>query len=431
MYSAIVARIKSVEAIPKSDHISSGNVVGNTVVVSRKILEGDLGVFFETDGQLSVEFATANDLVRYKDPLTGETKGGFFEENRRVRAQKFRGVKSDGFWCPLSNLEFTGADLSKLKEHDKFEVLNGIAICNKYVTQATQRAAGKENKKKQNELMKREILAFPKHFDTDIFRNSVWKLKKGSLVSITEKLHGTSQRFAFVEEKYTYPKWSWGWFSQKIGLRPEKKWGHIVGTRNITLRSIEDSRQSYYGDETFRFKAVKDLEGKLHKYEMLFFEVVGWVKDGTPVMPPGDPKSMKDKQFQRAYGNKMNYSYGCSDGQSDVFVYRIAHLNEDGFCVDLSWEGVKKRCSELGIKHVPEVYDSFIYDGDEDKLRELVESVTDGSSTIDQRHIREGVCIRGEGYPGPYVLKSKSFAFKVMEGMAKDNADYVDLEESH
>jgi hypothetical protein len=68
--------------------------------------------------------------------------------------------------------------------------------------------------------------------------------------------------------------------------------------------------------------------------------------------------------------------------------------------------------------------------GDEEKLRVLVESLTDGSSTLDQKHIREGVVVRQEQYPVVYAMKSKSFVFKILEGIAKDNSDYIDLEES-
>jgi hypothetical protein len=430
MYQAIVAKIKNVTPIPDTDNIATGDIFGNTVVVSRKTSNEHLGIYFGVDGQLSKEFAQANDLIRYKDPSTGEMKGGFFDDNRRVRAQKFRGVRSEGFWCPIEYLKFTGCNLEKLQEGERFDVLNGVPICNKYITEATRLAAAKKAsgiKKKLKE--KRSVLAFPKHFDTSQFRESAKSFKVGDLITITEKLHGTSQRFAYTEEEYIYPKWSWGSFAQKIGLKNRKAWVHVVGTRNVTLRSVEE-KKGYYEDENFRFSVVKNLEGKLHKHEILFFEVVGWVNNVTSIMPKANTESLKDKQFRKKYGQHMYYSYGTEQGQADIYVYRIAHMNEDGFCVDLSWEGVKKRCQELGIKHVPELTNAFIYDGDLEKLRKIVEDLTEGESTVDNRHIREGVCVRADKYPTPMVAKNKSFAFKVLEGIAKDNSDYVDMEES-
>lgn len=429
MYQAIISRIINVMPITNTDNISFGTVNGNTVVVSRATTNGELGIFFECDGALSPEFAKTNDLTRYKDPITGESKGGFFDDNGRVRAQKFRGVKSDGFWCPLSYLGFTGVDISSLKEHDKFDTLNGVVICFKYITEATKKASNRTANVRKKLRIRKEIIAFPKHFDTKQFRNEAWQFKKGDLISISEKLHGTSQRFAYVEESHICQKYSWPWLLQKLGLKQKKVWKHVLGTRNIVLESPETSK-GYYENEAFRFKAVQPLVDKLHKYEMIFAEIVGWSGQDTSIMPAGNPKAMNDKKFQKTYGTLMNYSYGCERGNVDMFIYRIIRMNEDGKFVDLSWDSVKKRCAELGVKTVPELCDSFIYDGNEETLRELVESLTDGVSVVDSRHIREGVCVRAENYPAPTVMKSKSFAFKCMEGMQKDKEDYVDIEEA-
>lgn len=247
-------------------------------------------------------------------------------------------------------------------------------------------------------------------------------------------IHNTSQRFAYLLEETTYPRYTWGWLKQKLGLEASKEWKHVIGTRNVTLGSLEGnskvSGNGWYKDETFRTKVVKELQGKLHKGEILFFEVVGWMNNTTSIMPAADTKSVKDKEFQKRYGNKMHYSYGCSEGSCDIFVYRIASVDEDGFCIDLTWDAVKTRCNQLGIKTVVDLVEPFVYDGDEDKLRELVEKLSEGGSIIDQRHIREGVCVRAERYPTPLVAKNKNFIFKVLEGIAKDNSDYVDEEES-
>lgn len=433
-YKAYVTSIKvSNHPDPEVHSIALGNANGNTVVISKKVKDGDLGLYFECDGQLSEEFAKANDLVRYTDPVTGEKKGGFFDLNRKVRAQKFRGVKSDGFWTPISSLSFIdGFDPNFLKEGDSFTEINGVAICNKFVTKATQKAASE--KKKKNALHKEEklIITFPKHFDTDQFRNEARKFKAGDLISATSKFHGSSQRLGCVKVIHKYKPFTFKWLKNKLGLLPNETYEHVIGTRNVTMNPIETSAnegRGYYEDESFRQKVVQPLIGKLHRGEMLFFEVVGWVNDNTPIMPPAKIKDLKEKSLKK-YGDLMYYSYGTKKGEADIYVYRIAHLMDDGELIDLTFEQVKARCGELGVKHVVEVCPKFIYDGDENKLREHVESLTDGDDPVDPSHLREGVCIRAERYPTPLVLKNKSFFFKLAEGMAKEKEDYVDEEES-
>ena len=60
------------------------------VVVGLNVKEGDLGIYFPTDTCLGKDFAAANnDLLTY------------FGKNFRVRTQKFRGEKSEGFWCEI------------------------------------------------------------------------------------------------------------------------------------------------------------------------------------------------------------------------------------------------------------------------------------------------------------------------------------------
>lgn len=183
---------------PEVHSIAIGKANGNTVVVSNKTKSGDLGIYFECDGQLSEQFAKANDLVRYTDE-NGQKKGGFFDDNRKVRAQKFRGVKSDGFWTPLSSLSFIeGFDPYSLEVGYTFTEINGIPICNKFVTRATAKAA---EKKKKDSVVKQEKLeiVFPKHFDTDQFRNEARRYKKGDLISCTSKQHGCVDRNTLID----------------------------------------------------------------------------------------------------------------------------------------------------------------------------------------------------------------------------------------
>lgn len=444
MYEAIVARCFT-EKHPNADRLLIGKVLGNTVVVSDKTENGQLGVFFDADGQLSEEFCKINDLYSRLDE-TGNKVGGFFDDKRKVKAQKFRGVKSDGFFVPLSYFDYTGFDLSSLKEFDKFDELNGHKICEKYFSPATKQKIAREGNKQKEK--KKESVNFPKHIETDQFRQNSWKIKVGDVVCLTEKCHGTSFRFAYLEcvNEIEYKKYSWKWFKQKLGIfllstnEPDHSVfhdelsfrKHYVGSRNIIVGSLEDSQskiQSYYGDESFRFKVVRQLEGQLKVGEIIYGEILGWVNETTLIMPSADLTKLKDKSLTKRYGNKFYYAYGANKGEAKIFIYRIANQNQDGNLIDLSWEQVKERCKELSLETVPELCSPFVYDGNEEALRENIDLLCEGDSTLDSSHIKEGVCLRIDHYSKPLILKQKSYNFKLLEGIIKEDDSYQDLEE--
>ena len=142
-YQAIVAKIETRELVG-SDNIQMGTVQGYQVIVDKSVQSGSLGLMFESGGKLSEKMCEANDLIARKDEFGNHVKGsGFFDEKRKVSALKLRGARSEGFFCPLEYLSWTDADLSKLKEGDKFDTLNGHLICEKYYTPQTLRAMKK------------------------------------------------------------------------------------------------------------------------------------------------------------------------------------------------------------------------------------------------------------------------------------------------
>lgn len=256
-YKAYVTSIKvSNHPDPEVHSIALGNANGNTVVISKKVKDGDLGLYFECDGQLSEEFAKANDLVRYTDPVTGEKKGGFFDLNRKVRAQKFRGVKSDGFWMPISSLSFIdGFDPNSLKEGDSFTEINGVAICNKFVTKATQKAASEKKKKDSIHKEEKLIITFPKHFDTDQFRNEARKFKAGDLISISMKAHGCVDRETIIET-LEYGNITIGQVVDNKLFCHVKSFNHELGC--ITFEEISDF---YYVPQTDNWYLIELEDG--------------------------------------------------------------------------------------------------------------------------------------------------------------------------
>lgn len=424
MYNAIVCKIHT-RPHPNADNLVLGDAHGYQVVVGKDTQDGDLGIFFGSDGQLSEEFCAAHDLIGYTDPDTGEKKGGFFGKNRRVRAQSFRGEKSDGFWCPISYLDFAANQAESIvwnvKEGDVFNEFLGIPICNKYFTPATLKAQGNNNNKQQK-LNK----YFAKHVETEQLRH-VENFPQDSIIYITEKLHGTSGRFGYViNEKPNKRKIRHRLFGIKPGV--SKSYEHMLGTRNVILADPE-AVNGYYGSEQFRFNSTEGLRGLLHKGEIIYYELVGYTTTGQTIMNSHDVNKMKDKAVKKQYGDTMTYTYGTNPEECALYVYRITKVDEDGETVEYSWPQVKKRCRELNLKYVPEL-ETHLFQGEIGKMREIAENLTVGSSTLDDKHVREGIVFRVEDPTGNIdFYKFKGFVFSVLEGIKKESDDYVDIEE--
>lgn len=430
MYKATVLRIKNVRPHPNADRVQLATCHGNQVVVGLDVQEGHMGVYFPSDGQLSHEFCHANNLYREaslnKFP---DEKGGMFDANRRVRAQKFRGEISDGFWVPLHQFGFiqvSGLDV----EGFEFDEWCGVHICNKYVNPNTVVAA-QQNKNKKAKVAKTSVM-FKEHFDTEHFGKYLHEFKNDEQIIITEKLHGTSGRVAhaLIDRELTWKDKLAKFIGAKV---KDQDWGYLNGTRRVVL---EETSGSQYHDPTIREIAFDKFKDNLRKGETVYFEIVGFETTGASIMPGVDVTKLNDKELLRRYGNLMYYSYGCAPRTCEIYVYRMTITNEDGQSVDLSWNDVKSRCSEIGVKYVPEIATMTVNslgEDDRDKqdgLFKLVDEYAQGDSLIDNRHLREGVCVRIDQYGiKPKVYKHKSFNFKVLEGIIKDSG-VVDSEEA-
>jgi hypothetical protein len=451
MYKALITAI-TVTPIEGANTIAKGNVLGKNVIVSKETKTGDLGIYFPPDGQLSEEFCKVHDLIRRKNPDTGKNEGGFFEETRRVRAQPFMGVKSDGFWCPISYVDYTGINLDELVPGYSFQELNGHKICNKYISPATnQRIRGLANNINKSTF----DVILPRHYDTEQLVYNRDKITVGSNIIITEKLHGTSAAtgnvFFTIEKNLNWLQRLWNKTIGNLSGFPKvaeyhSDYGTFSRTRNTILVNRKDISEE--SAEFYRRAAEKMFDGRLKKGEIIYYEIVGYDSHNAAIMNSVDNKPA-GKEVVDKYGPKMCYSYGCIPGEFRVYVYRIVMVNEDGDETELPWVQVKRRCKELQLETVPELAtyallteteilgqmgEGLFEDTRELLVQEVLRSVlelTEGSSSLDARHIKEGVCLRIEDAEGHvYVFKNKSWTFGVLEGYLKNNDDFVDPEES-
>lgn len=406
-YQAVVYRIEELHPLNGLDRLVGTNIFGNQVLVGVETKVGDLGLYFPLESQIGEEFCIANDLLRRKDE-NGKVIGGMFDANRRVRCQKFRGNPSMGFWIPIESLSYLKVDLPK--EGETFNEFEGQCISKKYIPRRnsnnhTGLGNGKP-KRKESRVIKEY---FPEHVHTDhLFKNLV-KVRTGNLIIFTWKLHGTSGRCGNVQVR---PKTSW---LRKLmvnwGISKEKQneYAYLYGSRQVVKDVNNPDQNHYYGTDLWTEIGKSYFDGKLHKNEMVFYEAVGYVPGTT-------------KQIQKGF------TYGCKEGQCDIYVYRITR---DG--VDLSWEAVKDRCTELGVKHVPEVSDkgfpfsTKMYYGYQDLEAFVKSHMLETDCHLDSSHVEEGVVLRIEGLV-PQFYKAKSFRFLEHETKMLDQ-EVEDIEE--
>ena len=460
-YNAIIATLTRVRKFEGADRLQLASCMGDQVVVSLDAKEDDVVVYYPSDGQLSHENVYNNNQYNKPELNLNPAEKGYFCSKRRVRCQTFRGQKSEAYVAAISSLKFTGYDLKKLSIGDAFCELNGVPVANKYITPATIRAAKGGTPKTQsgyNKAIMKKL--FPEHFETVQMRHANDNEFLG-LITLNRKIHGSSGRSShikvpveipinyfkniwnvFVEEIFEGPKHIFNFFlsqDQKNALRfyPKVKWEwqKIYGTRRVCKGMASQQ------DDDFRTYVHKKIEPFLNKNEIFYYEIVGFENTGASIMQSVATDQMKPflskdefKDFKKKFGDNMIYKYGCLPNTCEIYVYRIAVINEDGVMYDLPWSVVKERCINAGIKHVQEIEQHFITDVSQvPALRERIEFLTDGDDIhepIDNSHIREGICVRVEHNNGKTLIrKNKCFIFKILEGLVKDSG-VVDMEEA-
>ena len=475
-YVAYVTQLKNLRKHPNADRLQLGECFGNTVCVSMDYVDGQVGVYFPTDGQLSVEYAEHNNLLRKKD-AEGNNIGGYMDPNKRnVTSIKLRGEKSDGLFMPLHSLDYCyedGTATGKLKVGDTIDVVNGHDICTKYIPVRKNRSGHVSEGNKTRKKKVPVAPLFTEHADTEQLAYNLAAFKAGDELEITLKMHGTSQRTGYLpvyegEKKTLLQK-----LFRKPGT-PVYNWGYVSGTRRVVL---EDFAGGFYGSNQFREQHSKAFEGKLHKGETVYYEVVGFTTDGAPIMGDASNKKLNDSEFVKKYGETTRFSYGCepegyvmmrgddefgtfsipvAKPQSDIYVYRMTITNEDGDVVEYTPEFMRYRCEQMGVKTVPvfarvsvkenavvlhredgSVCVTYLEGETEadtksigDAVREIAEMYYDGEDPIGRTHVREGVVVRIVNRPKFAAYKHKNWYFKALEGIVKVDADAPDMEEA-
>lgn len=428
MYCAYITTIKDIRKHSNADRLQCCTIFGNNVIVDLSYQNGQRVVYFPVDGQLSKEFAEDNKLVRVKDE-NGNNSGGYLDPDKRnIKALNLRGEKSDGLVLPIKTLsKYT--DISKLNDGDKITVLNGHEICRKYIPRGNHRKSYSSIKIAKNAKELKKEVSYPffeEHVDTEQLAYNEKAFKPNDTIYITRKLHGSSFRVGNCLEFTTTKR---NPIFKKLFHLPDKvtsKFKIISGSRRVVLRDYDGG---YYGSNAFRKKYNDFFIDKLPKGMTVYGEIVGWIDENTPIMPKCKNSKVKDKEFSKMYGEETIFTYGCTKGENHAYIYRITMTNDDGVVVELPTEETKRWCELLGCDFVP-LLEKFLYISWEDlnkrceKYLDIPEPLSNGT------HVTEGVVVRIDNRSKFTAYKTKSFTFKLLEGIIKETADAPDIEEA-
>ncbi len=405
-YCATVIRLKSITKLEGCDNLVGTPIFGFQAIVGKEHQSGDMGIVFPAETQLSDEFCRENNLYRHEDKNKDEShsKKGYLEDNRRVKAIKLRGHRSDALFLPLTSLSYLGIKIDDLKEGDEFDQLDGHEICKKYVTE---QRGPRANHQAGPKVFKRVDTKFmPENLDTDNYFKWSDNIPEDTDVIVTQKLHGTSIRIAntIVLRKLNI----FETIAILCGFNIQKtEFDYVFGSRRV-IKDVNNPNQNHFYETDIWTQEGKKLEGTIPENFIVYAEVIGWTPTSQPI--------------------QKDYTYQMPVGTCALYVYRVAFVNNQGLVTDLSWDQLVEFCTQRGMKYVPELWRGKKKEFDPQQFldKRLNDSYRHCLPLDKAELVDEGVCIRQDRLT-PYILKAKSPIFLQHETKMLDEAA-IDLE---
>lgn len=402
-YAATIVKLDNTYPLDNADNLVGARFFGYSAAVSKEYQPG-LYVMFGAETQLSENYCYENNLHRHGNLNKDEGAKGYLEDNRRIRAIKLRGNTSNCMIMPLESLAYTGVDVSEFNDGDTFDNLNGQEICKKYVVKSTER----EIKTQAPKFSRVDKRLLPEHIKTLQF----WRHEKqfnGKQVVVTQKLHGTSVRISNipVANKLTWKDK----IAQKFGVKVDThEYDYVYGSRRV-IKDVHNPEQDSFYSSDIHTEIGERVKDAVPKNYILYGEIIGWVDQQKPIQP--------------------HYTYNLKQGQNELYIYRVATVNPDGFVTDLSWDAMREFCKERGLNIVPLLWRGWMNDLNVDDFMNKRYYDEGARNAVPLSHAKtkdEGVCIRYEDQI-PVISKAKCSEFLELETRVLDKGE-VDVEDS-
>ena len=375
-----------------ANKLQLAEISGYQVVVGLDAKVGDEGILFLPDAILT--------------PVVIEYFGLNYLSKGRVKVTKLRGEWSDALFVTCTE--------------DDLEALGGLDnMWTEYTPVVKQQGVQNVGKIKRGEFSN-----FKKHQDTQQYRNSIIEIDRlleyGWTIDYSVKTHGTSARVgniqlprepnvlektvlklsAYVRMYKQYQRYLENKYEGKLA----DDYSIVIGSRNVILN--EDTA---FDDTNLRVRAAW-FKDKLHKDEVIYYEILGYDHTDSPIMNPYQGKP---------------YDYGIPNGEFGIQVYRIVQTGRD-----LTRYEMYLRCMELGLilveglvpqnKSIKNVFELSL------DIKHCVTANDMGIHTTIYNHTNEGMVIRlqnpNSGECKFYKLKNREFLLE--EGHNPPEVDF-------
>jgi len=411
-YLSRVIRIENVRKHPNADRLQIVTVDGANIIVGLDVKVGDIMIYCPTESQIDEGFVYINSLFEEKTRNIDNTKKGYIGKMCRVRAVRLRGEVSRALLLPLEYfqnwLDLSTSDIEKIKscEGEEFDTINGKRFSKKY-TVADKNVQSNRNKAKKVNNKVSEHFRF--HIDTPHLARNIGRFDgEDAYIQITHKLHGTSGIAAYLKKHKDISWWKRAVYSF-LGITP-LEYDYIASSRKVIRE--DEKGNGFYGEKDVWVWALEQLKPFLWKGMSLYFEIVGYVPDGSKMIQKG-------------------YDYGCKEGEAKIYIYRITSTGEDGNVLEWTSQQVSAWCEDMGLNAVPEFYYGRIKDftqGADIYTKIKNWRYMEGNDPLCENSVPfEGFVVRIETNKDIEVYKVKSEAFYTHETKMLDD-EYFGVE---
>ncbi len=339
-----ITTLETISDHPNADRLDIA-LVGDTdwqVVIGKGNFErGDTCIYIPIDSLLPEDLETHLFPPDSKITL----------DKHRVRSIKIRGAMSQGMVINPRDLFGLFPGLQDYSIGDDVADFLGVT---KYEP-PTSAFQGQSTKHRQARKGNPDFL---KYTDIENYKYYPRIFEDDEEVYITEKIHGTSVRYALLP---TAVNSFWRRIKKFLHLLPQYEF--CYGSRNVQLQF--DKGKLFYDNDVYAEIAKRlGIEDILLPGEALYGEIVG-------------------------SGIQKGYTYGCSEGELDFYAYDV---KVDGRYLDMPafirWVG------KHGIKRVPLIYTGKMEFCNLDNARSGPSTIRDIHTNKAVQDVREGVVIK-------------------------------------
>ena len=328
--------------------------------------EPGLYVYFPTACCINSNFLSFTNLYRHSELNADSKKTGMFEDNGRVKAIRLRGELSEGFILPIVVLEnyiVSSTNISfneEIKEGTEFDQIEHEGktfwINKKYIPKNTkiQNISGNNNEKtiKQPKGIDKLVDGqFRLHYDTILIKKCPHIIQPNDLISITEKIHGTSGISARVLCKQDL---NWKQIIAKWLTEEEfNTYDYLYSSRKVIKNQFYNKNVTlgFYGCDVWA-EADKIVKPCLSKGMTLYYEIVGFLPNGNYIQKDYDYGCVPPKENE-TYTHEKHFK---------VRVYRVTITNIDGAVHEFSAREVQQWCKHVGLTPVTEYFYGYAQD---------------------------------------------------------------------